>query len=80
MDNKPKKGKEFNSLLAASSIGLVFVISIVLGSMAGWWLDGKFGTKPYLTIFLMILGIIAGFQNMWRFIKKANIFDDKEEP
>ena len=77
MGNK-KQESEFRSLLSASSIGLVFVISIVLGSLAGWWLDGKLGTKPYLTIFLMIMGIIAGFQNMWRFIKKANVFDEKK--
>jgi ATP synthase protein I len=58
-------------LLAASSIGLVFIASIVIGTLIGVWLDGKFGTKPWLTLFFIVIGIAAGVKNVIYYIKKS---------
>ncbi|MDO8682123.1 MAG: AtpZ/AtpI family protein [Armatimonadota bacterium] len=50
----------------ASSIGLLFVVSIVMGWAFGSWLDKKLGTTPWLMLVFTILGIVAGFVEMIR--------------
>jgi len=34
----------------------------------GWWLDGRFGTKPWLLLAGLILGMIGGFVNFFRLV------------
>jgi len=66
---------EARPMLAASSIGIVFVASIVIGTLFGVWLDGKFNTKPWLTLFFLGIGIAAGVKNAWHFIKKSGALE-----
>jgi ATP synthase protein I len=40
-------------------------LAIFIGYYAGVYLDEYFGTKPYLTMIFLILGIIAGFKNIY---------------
>jgi len=48
------------SLLLASSI----FVSLYIGQ----WLDGKFHTAPWLTLIMTLLGIAAGFVNLFRLL------------
>jgi len=48
-----------------SSVGLIFVVSIVIGYYAGSWLDHKLGTSYWMPI-LTLIGIAAGFVQMVR--------------
>lgn len=66
-------------ILPASSIGLVFVLSIVIGALIGVWLDGKFGTKPWFTLFFLFIGIASGVRNAYIFIKKAIALEKKKD-
>ncbi len=50
----------------ASSIGLVLVVSIVIGWGFGSWLDSRLGTSPWLMLVFTLLGIAAGFIEMIR--------------
>lgn len=50
----------------ASSVGLAFPIAIVIGYFFGQWLDGMFGTAPWMTAIFSIFGIAAGFLNALR--------------
>ncbi len=50
----------------ASSIGLVLVVAIVIGYVIGSWLDKKLGTAPWLMFIFTLLGIIAGFIQVFR--------------
>ncbi|GAB1535728.1 AtpZ/AtpI family protein [Geovibrio sp. ADMFC3] len=70
------KLKKADKLMHASSIGMSFAFSIVIGTGMGWWLDKFFGTKPVLTFIFMLFGIAAGFKNMIYFMKKAGVFDE----
>jgi ATP synthase protein I len=49
-----------------SGVGLTLVISTVLGLAGGYYLDGWLGTKPWLTLVGLLLGIAAGFVNLFR--------------
>jgi len=46
--------------------GAELITSIAAGAIIGYWLDDWLGTKPFLLIVMLILGIITGFVNVWR--------------
>lgn len=50
----------------ASSIGFVLVISTIIGYAIGTWLDKKLGTAPWLMFVFSLLGIVAGFVEVFR--------------
>jgi ATP synthase protein I len=54
------------SIGALSSVGLSFVLAIVLGAWFGYWLDGLFGTGPLFFLLFFVLGMIAGALNVYR--------------
>ncbi len=54
----------------ASTLGLTIVIATFIGLALGLWLDRVFDTSPWLTIIFLILGIVAGFRNFYRFMTK----------
>lgn len=62
----------FKQLLEASTAGLNLVISTIIGGLIGYGLDSAmekwFGvhTKPWLLFIFAILGIIAGFRELFR--------------
>ncbi|GAB4295365.1 MAG: hypothetical protein Kow0090_10260 [Myxococcota bacterium] len=55
---------------SASAVGIEIVAAIVIGALGGKWLDDKFGTAPYLTLFGIIAGIGAAVKAVIRVIKK----------
>ena len=73
------KDKAFiNSLSHAGTIGLHMVSGIVVGTLIGWGLDSWLETSPWLTGIFMILGIVAGFKNVYVDTKRL-IARQKEE-
>ena len=55
----------------ASSIGIAMVLAIFGCLFLGTWLDGKLGTGPYFTLLLLLIGIVAGFRNLYVLIKRS---------
>jgi len=47
-------------------IGWIFVFAQLIGTGIGWWLDGKLGTRPWLLVAGALLGMAAGFVNLFR--------------
>ena len=43
-------------------------LSIFLGVWGGLWLDGKAGTRPWLTIAGLIVGLAVAFYGVYRMI------------
>ncbi len=54
----------------ASAIGMSLVLAIFIGFFLGYLLDKYFGTGYFLTIVGLILGVIAGFRNVYIMGKK----------
>ena len=71
MAEKEDKGL-FRELWRASTVGLNLVAATFVGLAIGWFLDKLFGTRPWLTIIFLILGIIAGFRELIRMAKRDN--------
>lgn len=57
--------------LQASTIGWVFAGCILLGFLAGAWLDKRQGTTIWTPILVMV-GVVSGFVQMFRTLKDIN--------
>lgn len=65
-----------SSEMASSRKGLRIVIEFVSGVFSGgaigYFLDILFDTKPFLLIFFLLFGVVAGFLNVYRFVKSSD--------
>lgn len=65
-----KENREIaNALILILQISITMLVPILLCSLGGAWLDGKLGTK-WIGVVGFILGAIAGFQNVYRLVKR----------
>ena len=61
----------WKALAELSSIGMTLVVATVIGLAAGYYLDRWLGTSPWLVMIGLGLGIVAGFVNFFRSVKRA---------
>lgn len=52
------------------TIPFVLALPPLLGWYVGSWLDEKLGSTPYLMYLLIILGLVAGFREVFHLIKR----------
>ncbi|MCL2823032.1 MAG: AtpZ/AtpI family protein [Polyangiaceae bacterium] len=55
-----------------AAMGLDFVVAIAIGFGCGWWLDGKLGFSPWLTIAGLVFGVAAGFNTVFKLTQKLS--------
>ncbi len=66
----PKSDNDFLVTLGIyGAIGFQLAIAVVVGVMAGRWLDVRWGTTPWLTIVGIFLGFGMGIWNLVRLLK-----------
>jgi ATP synthase protein I len=53
------------------TIGMSFVIALVMGVAGGWWVDKRFGTSPWGFLVGFCLGLAAGVLNVYRIWKSS---------
>ncbi len=63
----------------AISIGIELVVSVIIGLVAGSWLDRRFGTAPWLTLLGIVVGSAAGFRSLLRYTKRAAAREERED-
>ena len=63
--------KSIKTLGYFSTIGMAMALSIALGTLIGYYIDNKFGTKPWFFFIFLALGIAAAFRNLYILYKKA---------
>lgn len=61
------------------TVGLEVVLSVLLGLGIGWWLDGKLGTAPILSVLWFGFGIAAAGRAIWRAWKAMQAETAREE-
>lgn len=69
-------GFDFRKLAEVSSIGLILPSSIVVGLFFGTMLDKWLGTRPWMLLIFLILGVVSGFLNLFRAIRKYGKDDE----
>ena len=52
------------------SVGLSFVIAIVIGAALGLWLDRLTGWSPICFIVFFLIGLVAGIRNVYYTTRK----------
>lgn len=63
----------------ALQLGASIVFAIFIGAGIGYWLDGRFGTFPYLSIIFFLLGVAAAGRNLWIAVRKQLEIDSGGE-
>ncbi|MFA5866645.1 MAG: AtpZ/AtpI family protein [Actinomycetota bacterium] len=73
-----KKPTRFQDL-AASSLGIEVAVATLLGGFLGWWLDGRFYTKPWLMLGGLVVGAVIGWVDVWLQIRNMDDADIKRK-
>lgn len=63
----------------AMNLATTVAACVVLGYFFGKWLDGKFGTEPWLTVAGFLVGVIAGMKAMWQMLERSSSDDKKQK-
>lgn len=64
--------KRLGRYLRFSTVGLELGLSVLIGLFAGQWLDGYFGTEPWLLLLFLLFGMAAGFRRIYRLLRELN--------
>ncbi len=84
-EEKPTQGNEKNYsylrfLGVASTVGVNFVATTLVGFAIGHWvLDKYFDSSPWFAIIFMLLGIAAGFKYLFKLLRKSKQFETEED-
>lgn len=75
-----KDRKLIRMLGVLSTVGLTMVFATVIGLFIGLKLDKWLGTSPWFTAVFLILGIFAGFRNLFVYARRSQkTMDEKDE-
>ncbi|MBN1983854.1 MAG: AtpZ/AtpI family protein [Chitinivibrionales bacterium] len=78
MKNNEYEGKKKNKdngladILSISALGIHLVFSSLVGLGIGYFIDTTFKTKPVFIVIFFIIGVIAGFREIIRQVRKYN--------
>ncbi len=61
-----------------ASLGIHMVVATFIGLFIGIYLDKYFSTAPWLMIVFFLLGIAAGFKNIFTAAKRYGFTDDPD--
>ena len=68
---EPESKKLIRTLGYVSTVGLAMALSVGIGALIGYYLDGFFDTWPWLFLFFLACGIAAAFKNLYMMYKKV---------
>ena len=69
--NKRSERSEFLAALSSlSQLGILIASCVIIGVMAGRFLDNLFGTSPWLLLLLSLLGMAAAFKSIFDFVNR----------
>ncbi|HKA90671.1 MAG TPA: AtpZ/AtpI family protein [Haliangiales bacterium] len=63
-----------------ASVGLEMGIAVAIGAGVGYLGDNHFGTKPWLSLIGLLIGVAAGFKGMIDAAKKAKRSLESSKP
>jgi len=83
IDPASRRTKRAYNALTASSVGLELGVAVVVSLLFGMWLDREFGTAPWNMLAFLVVGLVAGFRNVFRAVarvERAAEDDDRDDP
>ena len=76
--DKQNRAKIIQELAPYMTLGLDFAITIGLFALLGYWLDGKYDTKPMWMLILSLFGIVVAFYKFFKVVLKKKKVTPKE--
>lgn len=67
----PDAKKALKAASRYSYIGIFFGVAVLVGYLGGSWLDRRFGTAPWFSIFGLLIGIASGFKELYRLARQG---------
>lgn len=61
-----------------TGFGVAWAASVLVFLLGGYWLDGRLGTLPWLTILGAFVGAAGGFVSLYRGIVSASAAGQRE--
>lgn len=52
------------------NLGFQMAVAIVLFTLFGWWLDGRFKTSPLFILIFAAIGVFAAFYYFFKAVRK----------
>jgi F0F1-type ATP synthase assembly protein I len=65
---EPGKGGAYLALF--SEIGIVLLVTTLVGTLAGYWLDKQIGTIPVFVLVGLLVGMSIGARHAYRLITR----------
>jgi ATP synthase protein I len=75
---KKENRQIFRALGLLTQLGITLLTTVFLCIFIGYKMDEKFGTSFWFPIWL-ILGLLSGFQNIYKLVKRFYIKDKEKE-
>ncbi len=66
-----------NSPWAFAGFGLELAATVILGGLAGSWLDGRLGSAPWLVVLGASAGLVLGMGNL---VRRLNLWKRENKP
>ena len=73
------KGTGLEALVLSSQLGFTLAMPIVLGALAGHWIDSKLGTGIVFLILLLLAGLVTGIVAAYTLIVGVTKRKSKDE-
>jgi ATP synthase protein I len=62
-----------------SYLGIFFGVAVTIGFFFGRWLDAKLHSQPWFTIVGALIGIAAGFKELYRIARQYQKNESQED-
>ena len=82
MGQPPEKPEPFEGIRTAGMLAvipLLLIIAPLLGAFIGRWLDGRFGTAPWLLIVGLALGFAAAGREIYSISKRVQSEEERKK-
>lgn len=76
--HEPDQRRVVRELSRYTGFGLAWALSVLLFLLIGYWLDGRLGTLPWLTMLGAFIGAAGGFLSLYRGLTAAAAADERE--
>lgn len=81
MKDKKSTARRLRPIMFFLQIGWMTASPVLLLTFFGWWLDGRWGISPWLTIVGCVLGLLTGALNFYKLavVMYADVAEDEED-
>ncbi len=74
-----KQSRDMRQISLYGTVPAIMLAAPVVGFFIGRWLDGKWGTEPYLTGGGALFGVAAAGLEIYHLVKKASAMDKEKD-